>query len=143
MDNISSRQRSLHMALIRAKDTKPEMRVRRLVHGMGFRYRLHARNLPGTPDLVFPGRRSAIFVHGCFWHHHKGCKLARIPKSRVEFWSTKLERNRERDALTTRRLRTAGWRVMIVWECETRDEERMKRRICKFLGRQPLVPSRQ
>ena len=99
MDTLSKAQRSERMSRVRGKDTKPELLVRRLVHGMGYRYRLHRRDLPGTPDLVFPGRRKVIFVHGCFWHRHPdpACKLARLPKSRTDFWLPKLEGNRARD----------------------------------------------
>ncbi len=110
------------MARVRGKDTAPELRVRRALHGAGLRYRLHARGLPGTPDLVFPSRRIAVFVHGCFWHRHTdpACKLARMPKSRLDFWAPKLARNAERDADKEATLRAAGWEVMLIWECETR-----------------------
>lgn len=109
----------------RGKDTKPEMVVRRLVHGMGFRYRLHHKGLPGKPDLVFGPRKKVIFVHGCFWHQHSDphCKIARMPKSRVEFWQAKLEGNRDRDARNVKALNDAGWRVLVLWECGLRDRE--------------------
>lgn len=128
--------RSRQMGLIRSADTKPEMRVRRAVHAAGYRFRLHRRDLPGTPDLVFPSRRAAIFIHGCFWHRHGDprCKLARLPKSRHDFWIPKLTRNAERDAEAIKQLQTAGWRVLVVWECETRDMDAVLVRINAFLG---------
>lgn len=111
------------MALVRHKDTKPELRVRRFFHAAGLRYRLHPKALPGRPDLIFPARRVAVFIHGCFWHRHPapGCKLARLPKSRLEFWQPKLDGNAARDIRNTLALEAAGWRVLIIWECETRD----------------------
>ena len=120
MDTLSKRQRSERMGRIKAKDTKPEMTVRRLVHGLGYRYRLHRRDLPGNLDLVFTSRRKVIFVHGCFWHRHpdKDCKLARLPKTRLDFWLPKLEANRERDIKKQKQLRDLGWRFMIIWECQ-------------------------
>jgi DNA mismatch endonuclease (patch repair protein) len=104
------------MAAIRGKDTRPEMTIRRGLHARGFRYRLHARNLPGKPDLVFPARRAALFVHGCFWHGH-GCPMFRWPGSRVDFWRAKIEGNRARDRAAEEALEAAGWRVLTVWEC--------------------------
>jgi len=113
------------------------MKVRQTVHAMGFRYRLHRDDLPGCPDLVFPSLKKVIFVHGCYWHRHrqKGCKLARLPKSNIEFWRGKLEGNRERDIANMRRLRQLGWRFMIVWECQLNDIARVERRISWFLSR--------
>ena len=123
------------MSRIRGKDTKPEMRVRRLVHGMGYRYRLHAKELPGRPDLVFGPRRKAIFVHGCFWHRHPGCSDNQIPKTRSDYWRHKLDRNVERDRRTEAALRAAGWSVLVIWECETNgDTDGLARRIRTFLG---------
>src|SRR5689334_1120178 len=116
MDTLSPHERSARMALVRGRDTKPEMVVRRLVHGMGFRYRLHSADLPGKPDLVFTKKCKIIFVHGCFWHRHRGCSRCRLPKSRLEFWKPKLEANRERDVEVQTVLRQAGWSVLIVWE---------------------------
>lgn len=136
MDTLSPSQRSERMSRIRARDSAPEVRLRRLVHAMGFRYRLHVKDLPGTPDLVFPSRRAVIFMHGCFWHRHKGCKLARLPKSRLDFWEIKLEENRRRDLLNRRKLRSLGWRVLVVWECELRDPESVSRVVADFLRRQ-------
>lgn len=133
MDNVNPRRRSEIMALVRAKNTAPEMRVRRLVFSMGYRYRLHDRSLPGTPDLVFRSPRKVIFVHGCFWHRHARCALARMPKSRLEFWRPKLEANRERDRKNVARLRRTGWRVMVVWECELTKLAPLSVRIRRFL----------
>lgn len=113
--------RSAQMALVRSRDTKPELRVRKALHAAGLRYRLHDRRLPGVPDLVFPGRRIALFVHGCFWHRHPGCSAARLPKSRREFWEPKLAGNVERDERNRAALEALGWTVMVIWECETRD----------------------
>jgi len=112
--------RSAQMARVKNRDTKPEMRVRRALHAAGLRYRLHAKDLPGRPDIVLRSRRIAIFVHGCFWHRHPDptCKLARMPKSRVDFWEPKLEGNRARDLRNEAALRDAGWDVRILWECE-------------------------
>ena len=112
--------RSAQMALVKARDTKPEMVVRRALHAIGLRFRLHYRHLPGKPDIVLPSRRIVIFVHGCFWHRHPqpDCKLARLPKSRLDFWLPKLEGNRERDARNEAALREAGWDVRVIWECE-------------------------
>ncbi len=119
--------RSKQMALVRHKDTKPELRVRRFLHAAGLRYRLHDKRLPGKPDLVFSSRRVVIFVHGCFWHQHPdpACKLARLPKSRLEFWGPKLFGNAERDRVIACALETAGWSVFTVWECETKDHARL------------------
>ncbi|MBI1175684.1 MAG: DNA mismatch endonuclease Vsr [Sideroxydans sp.] len=132
-DTLTPIERSHRMALVRSVDTKPEMVVRRLVHGMGFRYRLHCRDLPGTPDLVFRSRRAVIFVHGCFWHRHGGCALARMPKSRVQFWRSKLEGNKERDARKIAALRADKWRVLVVWECELKNREALARKLSRFL----------
>lgn len=118
MDIVSADRRSSIMARIRSKDTKPELAVRKLLHEMGYRYRLHVKDLPGRPDVVFRGRRKAIFVHGCFWHSHQGCKRAFVPKSRARFWKLKMKRNRERDVASVKSLELAGWRVLIVWECQ-------------------------
>lgn len=133
MDTVSAERRSEIMRRVRSVNTGPELAVRRLAHGLGYRFRLHRRDLPGRPDLVFPGRHKVIFVHGCFWHRHKGCALARIPKSRVEFWSRKLEGNARRDGRNERALRQAGWGVMTIWECQTRDLARLATRIGRFL----------
>ncbi|PNE59107.1 very short patch repair endonuclease [Paraburkholderia fungorum] len=111
------------MSLVRSRDTKPEMRVRKALHAAGLRYRLHDRRLPGAPDLVFPSRRIALFVHGCFWHRHPGCSASRLPKSRLEFWEPKLNGNVARDARKQAELQALGWTILIVWECETHNSE--------------------
>jgi DNA mismatch endonuclease (patch repair protein) len=125
------------MALVRATDTKPEMKVRRAVHRAGYRYRLHRKDLPGKPDLVFPSRRAIVFVHGCFWHRHADpdCKLSRLPKSRPDFWIPKLTKNAERDTQAVEALERLGWRVLVVWECELKDIERVVARIAEHLER--------
>lgn len=133
MDTLGQQERSARMALVRSKNTKPERIVRRLAHGMGYRYRLHRRDLPGTPDLVFAGRRKVIFVHGCFWHRHAGCALARLPKSRGEFWLPKLEGNAARDRRASRALKRLGWSVMTIWECQLKNTVRLEARIRRFL----------
>lgn len=134
MDTLSKKERSKRMSLVRCKDTKPEMKVRRLVHRMGHRYRLHKAGLPGKPDLSFARKRKAIFVHGCFWHRHEGCKWARLPKSRQDFWRPKLEGNKQRDIRNQKALRKMGWEFLIIWECETGDLNSLKRRIHSFLS---------
>ena len=135
MDTLTAEERSKRMALVKSKDTKPEMRVRRLIHGMGYRYRLHSHTLPGNPDLVFAGRRKVIFVHGCFWHRHRCAMGDRMPKSRLMFWRQKLRDNERRDRAVQRRLRKAGWSVAVVWECETlpRRLNRLAIRLKRFL----------
>lgn len=135
MDSVSKERRSEIMSHVRGRDTAPELRLRRLVHGMGYRYRLHVVGLPGRPDMVLARHRAVIFMHGCFWHRHEGCALARMPKSRLEFWQPKLDANRERDARNVRELRRLGWRVLVVWECELGDEARLRRRVGAFLAR--------
>lgn len=134
MDTLSPRQRSRQMARVRSRDTGPEMVVRRLLHRAGFRYRLHAAELPGAPDVVFPARRKVIFVHGCFWHRHAGCPRNRTPKSHRAFWVRKLTGNRRRDQRNLRRLRRLGWSVAVVWECETGATTALERRLRRFLG---------
>jgi DNA mismatch endonuclease (patch repair protein) len=122
------------MAAIRGKDTTPERTVRSLVHAMGYRFRLHDRRLPGTPDLVLARHRLVIFVHGCFWHRHAGCRAGRVPASNQQFWVPKLQRNVERDAANQAALRRLGWRVAVVWECRTRDLPALRRRLGRLLG---------
>ncbi|WP_305044872.1 very short patch repair endonuclease [Geoalkalibacter sp.] len=133
MDTLSPKERSRRMSLIRGKNSNPEMKLRHLVHNMGFRYRLHVESLPGTPDLVFPSKRAVIFLHGCFWHRHENCKLARLPKSRLEFWKQKLDANKDRDARDQKRLMALGWRVLVVWECEMNDTVRVGMSVREFL----------
>jgi DNA mismatch endonuclease (patch repair protein) len=133
MDTFTTRQRSEVMRRVRAVDTGPEMTVRRLVHAMGFRYRLHCRELPGKPDLVFPRRKKIIFVHGCFWHSHS-CRAGRNrPVTHKSYWMAKLERNRLRDRANRARLKRAGWDVLVVWECRLKDTERLRGRLRRFL----------
>lgn len=122
------------MSRIRSRDTAPEMIVRRLVYGLGYRYRLHVASLPGKPDIVLPGIKCIIEVRGCFWHQHAGCIDSHIPKSRVRYWKPKLERNQLRDKANARILRKLGWRVCIVWECETKAIAKLTRRLARFLA---------
>ena len=131
-DPLTPAERSERMSLIRNADTEPEMIVRRLVHGMGYRYRLHARDLPGNPDLVFRPRKKVIFVHGCFWHQH-GCRQYRQPRTKRSFWHPKLAKNKTRDAEVRQLLRKLGWGVMVVWECQVRKERVLRSRIKRFL----------
>ena len=133
MDRLSREARSELMSKIRGKNTKPELAVRSLVHRLGFRFRLHRKDLPGSPDLVFPSRKKVIFVHGCFWHYHSRCSHGRLPKTRVAYWTDKFERNRNRDKRVKRKLEKLGWRVFIVWECELHDLERICKKLQKFL----------
>ncbi|WP_445490634.1 very short patch repair endonuclease [Rhodopseudomonas sp. RCAM05734] len=134
MDTLTVKQRSERMARIKGKDTKPELAVRKALFGRGYRFRLHRKDLPGKPDLVFAGRRKVVFVHGCFWHAHENCKVANLPKSRTEFWQAKFFRNRERDKANEAALRSAGWDVLTLWECEARDQENMLDRLASYLG---------
>lgn len=133
VDTVSVVRRSEIMSRVRSKDTRPELFVRRLIHNAGFRYRLHVSKLPGRPDLVFPGRKKVIFVHGCFWHSHVGCQNARIPKSRADFWMSKLGSNKERDERNINALIGEGWKVLVIWECELNDPGLLNR-IKDFLG---------
>lgn len=134
MDGMDAAARSALMGRIRGVDTGPEMVVRRAAHRLGYRFRLHRRSLPGRPDLVFPSRRAAIFVHGCFWHRHEGCRKATMPKTRVEFWRAKFARNIERDAEVQQSLRAGGWRVLVIWECEIGRNGDLDRTLREFLG---------
>lgn len=134
MDTIDPKRRSENMRQIKSRDTKPELLVRRVAHSLGYRFRLHRRDLPGCPDLVFVSRRKIILVHGCFWHQHLGCRGGRLPRSRRTYWGRKLLGNTLRDEATVKGLRKLGWGVLVIWECETQDEPRMKRRIKRFLG---------
>lgn len=121
------------MASIRGKDSKPEMAVRRLMHSLGFRHRLHRRDLPGRPDMAYPRHRLALFVHGCFWHSHLGCPKASIPATNTDFWRTKLARNVERDHAVEDALRSEGWRVVVIWECETKNAAALGRSLSDLL----------
>ena len=134
-DTVSPQRRSEIMSNIRAKGMKPEMLVRRLTHALGYRYQLHRKDLPGKPDLVFPGRRKVIFVHGCFWHQHAdpACKIARRPRSNLDYWLPKLERNVSRDVEHQARLAEFGWRALVIWECEVEAGGGIADRIREFL----------
>ena len=123
------------MSRIRSKDTKPERLVRQLAHKLGFRFRLHRRDLPGVPDLVFPSRRKVIFVHGCFWHQHPRCQFAYKPKSNREFWEDKLSTNRKRDDRVIRKLRKQGWDSLVIWECQTRNPSALATLLTSHLNR--------
>lgn len=122
------------MSRVAQKNTGPELRVRRIAHALGLRFRLHRRDLPGTPDLVFPRHQVALFVHGCFWHRHSGCRKATTPKSRQEFWQGKFDRNVERDREVEAALLDLGWRVETIWECETRDASALRARLAVTFG---------
>jgi DNA mismatch endonuclease (patch repair protein) len=135
MDKLSPERRSANMARIRSQNTSPELTLRKLIHGLGYRFRLHRKGLPGKPDLVFPSRKKVIFVHGCFWHQHADpkCLDGRPPKSNLNYWLPKLARNAERDAKARAALNAQGWRVLAVWECETKDAQRLAPKIAEFL----------
>jgi DNA mismatch endonuclease (patch repair protein) len=134
MDKISPEQRTENMRRIRSKNTIPELEVRKIVHMMGFRYRLHGK-LPGKPDLVFRNKKKLIFVNGCFWHQHpnKRCKDARIPKSNRDYWGPKLKKNKRRDTEIMRELFEEGWDIMVIWDCQINQRGRLTNRIKKFL----------
>lgn len=121
------------MAAVRSKNTGPELAVRRIAHGLGYRYRLHVPTLPGTPDLVFPARRKIILVHGCFWHRHRGCRYASFPKTHIKSWHEKFDRNLARDRKNARVLRKLGWEILVVWQCELKNRIKLSRRIDDFL----------
>lgn len=134
-DTLTTAERSERMSRIRGKNTKPELVVRRLLHGMGYRYRLHRTDLPGAPDVVFSRTRKIIFVHGCFWHRHPDprCNLARLPKSKLDFWRAKLDGNRMRDESNDARLRAMGWDTLTIWECQIKDMENLKMMLSDYL----------
>ena len=136
MDTVTPATRSRMMAAVRGKNTKPELAVRALVHELGFRFRLHRTDLPGTPDLVFPRLRCVVFVHGCFWHRHPNCPATTTPEDNAEYWATKFRRNVERDRDAANELRTMGWQVLVIWQCQTRDAPRLRRKLKRFLDRQ-------
>lgn len=142
MDVVDAATRSRMMKGIRSKDTQPEITVRKYLHSQGFRYRLHSRKLPGSPDLVLPKYRLAIFVHGCFWHRHQGCKYATTPANNAERWKLKFAANTERDARKEAMLRAAGWRVLVVWECELRQapEDRLEQLVSDITGSSAISP---
>lgn len=134
MDHVDAETRSRMMAAVQSKHTGPEMAVRSLAHRLGYRFRVHRKDLPGTPDLVFPSRKSAMFVHGCFWHGHD-CPRGALPTSNVNFWQEKIEKNRLRDDRSEARLRENGWNVLTIWECETKNEGQLQKKLCRFLER--------
>lgn len=126
-DTLTPEQRHRCMAAIKGKDTKPEMVVRRYLHSLGYRYSLHNKKLPGCPDLVLRKYKTVIFIHGCFWHGHEGCKFSRLPKTNVEFWQDKITRNQQRDQKVIKLLREKGWNVITVWECDLRNKEKREK----------------
>lgn len=137
-DSLTPLQRSAHMARIKRADTKPELVVRRLLHAVGYRFRLQWKAAPGRPDVAFPGRRRIIYIHGCFWHQHEGCRLSHVPNTRRAFWQEKFDRNRARDARQLEKAEAEGWEALVIWECETRDARLLLERMQAFLG-----PTRQ
>lgn len=138
MDRLSKKHRSWNMSQIRGKDTLPEKTVRSILHGLGYRFRIHRKDLPGKPDIVLPCFHTVIFVHGCFWHRHPGCKYAYTPKSRVEFWTNKFEQNARVHQRAANELQEIGWRVMVIWECELSDLDNLKQRILALLPKRIL-----
>jgi DNA mismatch endonuclease, patch repair protein len=137
MDRLTPERRSALMAKVRGKDTAPEMIVRRLLHSMGFRYRLHRRSLPGAPDIVFPSRKKVIWIHGCYWHHHGGCRLATVPKTNRKFWIAKFKKNVARDKSNANSIAALGWKSLTIWQCELKQQRTVVRRLRKFLGPSP------
>ncbi len=133
-DKFSSEKRSAVMARVRGRDTKPEIAVRRILHSLGYRFRLHRRDLPGNPDIVLPRHRKIIFVHGCFWHGHSGCARASRPATNVDFWNRKLDGNKQRDAQTLQKLGELGWDVLVVWQCRTKDAAALKESLRQFMS---------
>lgn len=136
MDRISREMRSWNMSRIRCRDTTPERAVRSILHRLGFRFRLHSRVLPGKPDIVLPAYHTVVLVHGCFWHRHQGCKLAYMPKTRVEFWRNKFAANVRRDNTVVGLLTELGWKIVEVWECELSDPDRVARRLVREISPQ-------
>jgi DNA mismatch endonuclease (patch repair protein) len=134
MDVYGKRKRSEIMARVKGQDTKPEILVRAIVHSLGYRFRLYRRDLPGNPDITLPKHRKVIFVHGCFWHGHKRCPRAARPTTNIAFWRKKLDSNIDRDRHNIGQLRKDGWRVLVVWQCQTRKPETLKRALSKFLN---------
>jgi DNA mismatch endonuclease, patch repair protein len=136
VDRIDKKRRSWNMGRIKGRDTAPEVQVRSILHGAGYRFRLHRKDLPGRPDIVLPKHKTAIFVHGCFWHRHKGCSNCSTPKSNVEFWEAKFSGNVERDSRNLKKLTESGWKVIVVWECELLRPDELKTRLLSLLGPQ-------
>ena len=129
-----SEQRSRNMSAIKSKNTKPEIAVRKVLHSMGYRFRLHGKDLPGSPDIVLPKYRTVIFVHGCFWHRHKDCKYATTPKTRQDFWNKKFTTNIERDLEIHEKIKNLNWRSVVIWECETKHMENLRDKIIDVLS---------
>jgi len=134
VDKLNTEQRSKNMAAVKGKNTTPEIRVRKMLHKMGFRFRLHRKYLPGKPDIVMPKHHLCIFVHGCFWHQHPGCKRATVPEFNREFWVTKFQGTLKRDKQAEKVLRQQGWHVCVIWECETKENELLIRTIRRCIG---------
>ena len=124
-----SEQRSRNMSAIKSKNTKPEIKVRKILHSMGYRFRLHSKDLPGSPDIVLPKYKTVIFVHGCFWHRHENCKYASTPKTRKEFWNKKFTENKKRDSEIQEKIKILDWRSVVIWECETKNMENLRDKI--------------
>ena len=124
-----SEQRSRNMSAIKSKNTKPEIKVRKILHSMGYRFRLHSKDLPGSPDIVLPKYKTVIFVHGCFWHRHENCKYASTPKTRKEFWNKKFTENKKRDSEIQEKIKILDWRSVVIWECETKNIENLRDKI--------------
>ncbi|WP_018425763.1 very short patch repair endonuclease [Hoeflea sp. 108] len=133
-DHLTATQRSAQMARIRRANTRPERIVRGLLHSLGYRFRIQLKGVPGRPDVAFPGRRKAIFIHGCFWHGHAHCTAWRLPKTRTEFWDNKIQTNRMRDERLLAAAMTAGWACLVIWECEMKDQRILANRLADFLG---------
>ena len=131
-NHIISASRSKNMSAIKSKNTKPEVEVRKLLHSMGFRFRLHKKDLPGSPDIVLPKYKTVIFVHGCFWHRHQRCKFASNPKTRVDFWNKKFNDNIERDIKNQEDLESLGWESKIIWECEIKDKKKLEKKLSQI-----------
>ena len=125
VDRLTAERRSWLMSRVLSRNTTPELRVRKAAYALGLRFRLHRKDLPGRPDLVFPGRRTILFVHGCFWHRHPGCRKTSVPSTRSDYWAEKFLLNTERDIRVASELRKLGWRVVIIWECETKNADRL------------------
>jgi DNA mismatch endonuclease, patch repair protein len=132
-DRLTPERRSWNMSRIKGRDTEPEKRVRSILHRLGFRFTLRRKGLPGKPDVVLPARRTIVFVHGCFWHQHTGCRNAVLPQTRADFWVAKLTGNTDRDRRNSIALRRLGWRVLVVWECELEDEAKLERKLLRKL----------
>ena len=134
MDTRTKEKRSQIMASVRSKNTRPELLVRRFLRSRGLRYRIHVTTLPGTPDIAMAKYKLVIFIHGCFWHGHKGCNRGRLPKSKVEYWRAKIDANRDRDAAVFKQLRNIGWRQLVVWDCQVRTQKAASRTLPELLG---------